>query len=182
MPRSFRRPHNRIARKFVPVRQRVVAESQTGRLLAQTVILNAGIDKCRGAVIVYGATRPAAARVYRFHLRRQGDRSVAPVNQVMADGVAPVWRPPASLERVVLIKKVVFAPPFDHPVGVIEPSSRWGEVTHRAVRIGGKGAAFGEGVLEPRLRFSMGHSATQKPRQISPSRANLSHLMTRCSR
>lgn len=53
---------------------------------------------------------------------------------------------------------MIFAPQLCNAVGVVDLPGGRSEVVDRAVRVGGKGAAFGESVLEPGFAFSFCHS------------------------
>jgi hypothetical protein len=57
------------------------------------------------------------------------------VNEIIADGVAPVHDAKVSALRVVLIKKMRFVIPLDNAVGVVHPIGRCCKVINRPVKI-----------------------------------------------
>ena len=81
----------------------------------------AGVDQRQHAAIVYRAAGETAVFI-ELIARRQRDRLMLPVDQIVAGGMAPVHRPPVRIKRVVLIKRVVHAVDADQAVGIVNPA------------------------------------------------------------
>src|SRR5262249_7932970 len=63
----------------------------------------------------------------------EGNRQLAPVDEVGADGVAPVHVAPVPAVGVVLVEQVIFALVIDQTVWIVQPTAARGEVELRAV-------------------------------------------------
>ena len=80
--------------------------------------------------VVDDAARPHVLRLGR----RQGDRQLGPVEQVVAHRVAPRHRAVHDRVGPVLEEQVALAVVDDQAVGVVEPAAARGEVVARAAR------------------------------------------------
>jgi len=100
--------------------------------------LDAGVEKRSGAFMDHSAAREAAVRVGAAGCGRKGDREVAPVEHVRADGMGPVHVAPNGGARIVLEEHVVTALPVNRAVGVVHPVAGRKEMELRAEEIGGE--------------------------------------------
>ena len=134
-----RRPgDNRVVRRFRPRCQIGAADCSTDDLGH-----DAGVEQRGDAVMVDGAARPAAPRIRAAGRRRQRQRQVAPVDAVVADGMAPVDRAMKGAVRVVLVKEMHLSPPVDQAIRIVHPVGWREEMEVGPVRIAGQcGAAW----------------------------------------
>ena len=137
---------------FLPVQeQRIVRDSD------HVADLRAVVDGDHA--VVFNQRRAGKAAV--FWVGVNGIRQVAPVNQIVADGMSPMLA--AVFWRVALIEEMPQALPEAQAVRVIECAFRADEMVKRPVRVAGEGAPRLAEALQQRvasqlrlLRFSCG--------------------------
>ena len=111
------------------------------------------------------------------HLRRiEGRGQLLPVDQVGADGVAPVHVAPVPAVGVVLVEEVIFARLPDQAVGVVEPAAPRREVELRPVRLAVDPAGVGDvvGLGDPASPREPGSAASSSIRSVLPRYASRS--------
>ena len=118
-----------------------------------------------------------AAAVVIGHIRGQGCGEVFPVQQVAADRVAPVHRPPVGIVGVILVKQVVLTVVEGKAVRVVHPAHAGREMEGRPILRHDKGALVGfivprvqQGAAE-RVQFVHGKDSFQSSFMLS-SRAS----------
>lgn len=78
-----------VASEFLPARQVIIAARHTLRLYA-VVVIDAGVEGDGRAIVIDDGAGPNAAAIGRVRRRRDGDRQLLPMHEVVADGVAPM--------------------------------------------------------------------------------------------
>jgi len=126
---------HRVAGVLLPGEQVVPANGEALGLGFAALAAHAGVDQRWHAVVVDGAAGPAAAFVPAAGGRLEGDGQICPVNQVRADGVAPVHVGMVSPVRVVLVEQVYLAVPLDKTVGVVHPVGGRQKMIARALMV-----------------------------------------------
>ena len=90
-----------------------------------------------------GRAREAAGAVIRRGIRGKCTGQILPVQQVGADGVAPVHGRPPHIIGVILIELVILPLIIREAVGIVEPAHIGGHVVSRAFRRGNGSAVLG---------------------------------------
>ena len=105
---------------------------------------HAGVHQQLLAVIhLGGRAGEAAGAVVHRGIRGQRTGQILPVQQVGADGVAPVHRRPPHIVGVILIELMVLPLIVGEAVGVVHPAHIGGQVVSRAFRRGNGSAVLG---------------------------------------
>ena len=173
-------PHIGIAPPETAVRQTLMGQHRIAFVLdpgdaaveaaRQTLDLRAdsGVNDDRRSVVIHRRAAAIAAVLIRpAGRRRQRDRQVAPVNQIVADRMAPVrLRGPFRPVRPILEKNVILPTELQQPVGVAEKPSRREEMEQRPVGIGRHFPANRHGLLLV-LLDSFGNWNRLGPRRLS---------------
>ena len=89
--------------------------------LAQ-ILGNSGIHQVQVPVLFQGRAGKAAVPVFIRHVRVQGNGQFLPVQQVLADSMAPVHGVPLGGMGVVLEKSVILPLKPAKPVGIVYPA------------------------------------------------------------
>ena len=128
--------HHRIVRELAPGPHPVRAGRQPldGIGVRRRLRADAGVHGGRRTVVIDAATGEAMllAAVSR---RGDGNGPMLPMDEVVADGVAPVHMAPRGAVGVVLVEQVPFAAEEDRPVRVVHPPGRRKEMIRRPPRV-----------------------------------------------
>jgi hypothetical protein len=99
---------------LVPGVQIVVAGRHTNDLG-----LNARIEQGWNPIVVHRAARPTAITIWSMRGWFQGYRQISPMNQVVADSVAPMDLVMPGGIGIILVKQMILASPLDKAIRII---------------------------------------------------------------
>ena len=112
---------------------------------AIAMVGGAGVRHVQLAVLLDGAAREASALgvVVVWLAGRQRHRQLGPVQQVVADRMAPMHLSPEPAIRVELVEEMVLAPVIDQTIGVVDPAAR----PHKMIGLAHTGLCYLGGVF-----------------------------------
>ena len=133
MGADFRRRavDQRIFVELVPGHQVIIAGGRGDGLG-----ISGRVEQKRRAAIIHGTTAPTAILIIETVFRGEGDGTIAPMDQIIADRMSPMNRAVEGPIGIVLVKKMVLALPFDQPVRIIHPVGGGDKMDARPVGVG----------------------------------------------